>query len=272
MSGERGGGRPSLQRKKAGGIEVLDGGLGCILRLDEISRVLAKLRCFDAVLPVAGSFRLGTVGGRRHFAGADRAVGGRDGRGLGFGLRDDAVVSGWRGRWVPVLAEQKPVLLGKSGLAWGRGILPEVPPREGRHKVEGDGKTPAGVFEIGLVFGYASAPPPGTRLAYRQVTEWDCWVENEENPLYNQHVVIDPSKGVPSWHEQERMKMGDQAHSLKLEIRHNADPPRPGMGSAIFFHIRRGPERRTAGCTTMKREDLEALIRWLDPEAAPHLV
>lgn len=176
------------------------------------------------------------------------------------------------GGWVPVLAEQKPVLLGKSGLAWGRGILPEVPPREGRHKVEGDGKTPAGVFEIGRVFGYASAPPPGTRLAYRQVTEWDCWVENEENPLYNQHVVIDPSKGVPSWHEQERMKMGDQAHSLKLEIRHNADPPRPGMGSAIFFHIRRGPERRTAGCTTMKREDLEALIRWLDPEAAPHLV
>jgi L,D-peptidoglycan transpeptidase YkuD (ErfK/YbiS/YcfS/YnhG family) len=68
------------------------------------------------------------------------------------------------------------------------------------------------------------------------------------------------------------MRMEDHAHSLKLEIRHNADPPVPGMGSAIFFHIRRGPDRSTAGCTTMKQEDLVALIGWLDPQAAPHLV
>jgi len=66
--------------------------------------------------------------------------------------------------------------------------------------------------------------------------------------------------------------MEDVAHSLKLEIRHNTDPPQPGMGSAIFFHIRRGPERMTAGCATMKRKDLIELIQWLNPAASPHCV
>ena len=180
----------------------------------------------------------------------------------------------WRnaGEWIPVLDEQRPVLLGKSGLAWGKGLLPEALPAGARFKVEGDGRSPAGVFAIGRVFGYAPDPPPGTRLAYRQVTEWDCWVEDGSNPLYNRHVVIDPSRGVPVWYAKERMRSGDHAHSLKLEIRHNADPPQPGMGSAIFFHIRRGPDRSTAGCTTMKEEDLVALVRWLDPRALPHLV
>jgi hypothetical protein len=55
-----------------------------------------------------------------------------------------------------------------------------------------------------------------------------------------------------------------------VEIRHNADPPEPGLGSAIFFHTRRGETRPTWGCTTMAKEDLVALIRWLRAEAHPH--
>ena len=151
-------------------------------------------------------------------------------------------------------------------------MLPIRIPDGAGQKVEGDGKTPVGVFALGRVFGYAPAPPEGTSLPYRQVTRWDCWVEDGRNPQYNRHVVIDPARGVPSWYEKERMRMDDHAHSLKLEIRHNADPPVPGFGSAIFFHIRRGPDRRTAGCTTMAEADLVELVRWLDPRALPHVV
>jgi len=54
-----------------------------------------------------------------------------------------------------------------------------------------------------------------------------------------------------------------------VEIRHNSDPPVPGRGSAIFFHIRRGVNRPTAGCTTMAEKDLVRLIRWLRASGHP---
>ena len=39
------------------------------------------------------------------------------------------------------------VALGRSGSAWGEGLLPA--PAEGPQKQEGDGRSPAGVFDIG---------------------------------------------------------------------------------------------------------------------------
>jgi hypothetical protein len=37
----------------------------------------------------------------------------------------------------------------------------------------------------------------------------------------------------------------------------------PGAGSAIFFHIRRGVNRATTGCTTMAEPDLVKMIVWM---------
>jgi L,D-peptidoglycan transpeptidase YkuD (ErfK/YbiS/YcfS/YnhG family) len=59
------------------------------------------------------------------------------------------------------------------------------------------------------------------------------------------------------------MRGGDFAYRWLVEIRHNSDPPVPGDGSAIFFHIRRGVNRPTTGCTTMAEQDLVRLITWL---------
>ena len=44
-----------------------------------------------------------------------------------------------------------PVLFGKNGLAWGTGLAGQNEP--GLRKKERDGRAPAGVFEIGQVFG-----------------------------------------------------------------------------------------------------------------------
>ena len=177
-----------------------------------------------------------------------------------------------RGRqWTPVLKAEIPVLLGRAGTAWGRGLVPTTLPKGARIKLEGDKRTPAGVFAIGRAFGYAPKAPKGSSTAYRQITQWDCWIEDVNNPLYNRHVIVDP-KRIPPWFSKAQMRMNDEAHSLKLEIRHNADPPVPGFGSAIFFHIRRGVDRPTAGCTTMREEDLRKLIAWINPKLKPHLV
>ena len=64
------------------------------------------------------------------------------------------------------------------------------------------------------------------------------------------------------------MRSGDFAYRWLIEIRHNADPPVAGAGSAIFFHIRRGVNRPTTGCTTMAESDLVKIVAWL--RAARH--
>lgn len=172
--------------------------------------------------------------------------------------------------WQAVFEKPVPVLLGKKGLAWGRGVF--NPPQNGiPAKVEKDWRAPAGVFQLGYLFGYAPTPPGAARWPYIQVGPWDAYVDDSTSPYYNRHVRIDPRKGIPPWFEKQKMRLGDAAYKWMLEIRHN-QPAAPGSGSAIFFHVRRGPTTPSAGCTTMAESDLTRLLRWLDPAASPHYV
>jgi len=170
------------------------------------------------------------------------------------------------GGWKPALGPL-PVLFGKNGLAWGRGVLGTSEP--GRHKVERDARAPAGVFRLGTIYTYDSALPRGADYPFHTVTTADAWVDDPTLPQYNRYVAVD-LKNPPPWFEKQKMRHNDDAYRWLVEIRHNADPPVPGMGSAIFFHTRRGETRTTWGCTTMARENLVALIRWLRADAHPH--
>jgi L,D-peptidoglycan transpeptidase YkuD (ErfK/YbiS/YcfS/YnhG family) len=172
--------------------------------------------------------------------------------------------------WQPVLREGVPVLLGREGLAWGRGVF-AVPQNGVPMKREKDWRAPAGVFQLGVLFGYAPGAPGGARWPYVQVGRWDAYVDDPANPLYNRHVRVRPDQ-VPPWFEKQRMRLGDAAYKWMLEIRHNQNPAVPQAGSAIFFHVRRGPTKPSAGCTTMAVEALERLVGWLRPEDSPHYV
>ena len=173
--------------------------------------------------------------------------------------------------WRAMMGSQGvPVLLGREGVAWGRGVF-QVPSNGVPMKREKDWRAPAGVFQLGALFGYAPAPPSGARWPYIQVGPWDAYVDDPSNPFYNRHVRVRPDQ-VPPWFEKQRMRLGDAAYKWMLEIRHNQSPPVPGGGSAIFFHVRRGPDKPSAGCTTMAVDALEWMIRWLHPEASPHYV
>jgi L,D-peptidoglycan transpeptidase YkuD (ErfK/YbiS/YcfS/YnhG family) len=163
------------------------------------------------------------------------------------------------GNWQAV-SPPLPVLFGKNGLAWGIGFVGRNEP--GLHKKERDGRAPAGIFEIGQIFGYDAKLPAGGNYPYHQVTEADVWSDDPRSPNYNRHIVIDPAN-PPDNYTHEKMRSGDFAYHWLIEIRHNSDPPIPGAGSAIFFHIRRGVNRATTGCTTMAESDLIKLITWL---------
>ena len=110
--------------------------------------------------------------------------------------------------------------------------------------------------------------PPGADYPYHQVTDADIWSDDPRSPNYNRHIVIDP-KNPPDNYTHEKMRSGDFAYHWLVEIRHNSDPPVPGAGSAIFFHIRRGVNRPTTGCTTMAQDNLVKVITWLRAKRHP---
>ena len=172
--------------------------------------------------------------------------------------------------WQPAFPKPIPVLFGRNGLAWGNGCLP-VPHGQNSipSKREKDRRAPAGLFRLGTLYGDAPNPPKGVRWPWHQVTARDCWIDDPANPSYNRHVSVDLAN-PPPWYEKQKMRLGDFAYEFLLEIRHNSDPPVPGHGSAIFFHIRRGPDKPSAGCTTMARPDLLRLLARLNPAARPH--
>jgi L,D-peptidoglycan transpeptidase YkuD (ErfK/YbiS/YcfS/YnhG family) len=162
-----------------------------------------------------------------------------------------------------------PVLFGRNGLAWGSGVRGQE--ENVRRKAERDGRAPAGLFRIGKIYTYDRALPAGSDYPFHTVTAADVWVDDVNHPDYNRHLLVDPAN-PPPWYAKQRMRLGDFAYRWLVEIRHNSDPPVPGHGSAIFLHIRRGPQRPSAGCTTMATEDLVTLIKWLRADARPHFV
>jgi L,D-peptidoglycan transpeptidase YkuD (ErfK/YbiS/YcfS/YnhG family) len=174
-----------------------------------------------------------------------------------------------RGAWLPA-SEFEPVLFGKKGLAWGLGLHASQP---GLQKQEGDMRTPAGRFKIGLVLGNEPALPKGSqKWPYHQKTASTAWIDEADLPHYNDVVEVD-LKSPPPWFDRQRMKIEDPIYHWLVLIEHNYGPEaKPGKGSAIFFHTRRGEKVPTGGCTTMERAKLEEMIRWLDPQKAPEFV
>lgn len=172
------------------------------------------------------------------------------------------------GKWT-ASSKPVPVLFGKNGLVWGRGVLGTDEP--GEHKKEHDGRAPAGVFKIGKIYTYDTKLPEGADYPYHTVTANDAWVDDVTLPEYNKFVTIDP-KNPPPWFEKQKMRLGDFAYRWLVDIRHNEDPPVAGDGSAIFFHIRRGETRPTGGCTTMAEENLVSLIKFLRADQHPQYV
>lgn len=175
-------------------------------------------------------------------------------------------VDGWRSAGADTT-----VLLGVKGMGWGCGLHRRV--AAGPQKVEGDRRTPAGIFSMGSAFGYAATPPPGTRWPWQTCTVGDFFVDDVRSPEYNQWVrLAGTTNPAERWASFERMRRTDGRHEFGVVVNHNTSPVVAGKGSAIFLHVWNAPSQATVGCTVMPREHMAALVRWLDPSKRPLLI
>jgi L,D-peptidoglycan transpeptidase YkuD (ErfK/YbiS/YcfS/YnhG family) len=174
------------------------------------------------------------------------------------------------GSWKPV-GSPFAGRLGARGVAWGRGIHPFDPLPVGLvAKREGDDRSPAGVFTLGMAFGFAPVVQHQSTQPYTQVTPYDLFIEDPNSPAYNTHVRIDHLPAT-EWEITQQMEQSDPSHALELVINHNTAPsPLPGAGSAILFHVwRRDGAANTSGCTSMAWENVRDLVAWVDPRQRP---
>lgn len=168
----------------------------------------------------------------------------------------DVRISSWErkdGRWQSPFTPMDGVI-GRNGFA---------PPGEKR---EGDGRTPAGIFPLGMVFGYGPSFP--TKMPYRQATVDDLWIDDVHADDYNRWV----RRGTTQAKSFERMRRDDDLYKYGIIVEYNTNPVITGYGSAIFLHLWRGKGIFTAGCIALSEEDLIRILKWLDPAARPLVV
>lgn len=151
-----------------------------------------------------------------------------------------------------------PVMIGRNGLGW----MDKEP-----KKMEGDGRSPAGVFEIDGVFGYDENHDM-IKMPYWHADEQLICIDDVTHPRYNQMVQKDIFPFPQSY---ENMKRPDEVYRIGAVIGYNRKGEQ-ARGSCIFLHANHADKRATAGCTAMEPESLEEVIKWFDQTKSPVLL
>ncbi len=132
-------------------------------------------------------------------------------------------------------------------------------------KIEGDLKTPSGIYPLKTAFGYL--PSIKTEMNYQQMTKSDYWVDDVNSPDYNKLV-----RGTPNAKSFEKMLRDDEQYKFGIIVEYNTAPIIKGKGSAIFIHVWKNSEHPTAGCISMPEEKILKLLGWLNLKKEPLIV
>lgn len=161
-----------------------------------------------------------------------------------------------------------PVVLGRSGLAWGGDMAGNATAT--KIKREGDGNSPAGLFPLTAFFG-TSAKPSAVELPYTRLDQYTECVDDVKSSFYNR-VVNRMRVGNFDWKSSEKMLAIGAPYELGLFVGYNTFPVEKGKGSCIFLHIWKDALTGTAGCTAMERRNLERIVGWVAASKNPYLV
>lgn len=125
-----------------------------------------------------------------------------------------------------------------------------------KSKIEGDYKTPRGVFEIeNLYYRDDRIKKPLTKLKCIKIKKNMGWCNDINYPKkYNKLFKIKTKVS------HEKLKRKDYKYNLLIPIKYNFKNSITGLGSCIFIHLTKN-YKPTAGCIALKENDFLIMLR-----------
>ena len=128
-----------------------------------------------------------------------------------------------------------------------------------RNKIEGDKKTPSGIFSIGyLYYRHDKFNKPDTKLKCIPITKKMGWCDDPKN-IKDYNKLIKIKKNI----KYEKLHRKDNKYDLLIPIFYNMKNIIPGKGSAIFIHLTNN-YKSTLGCVALKKNDFLILLKLIN--------
>ena len=130
-----------------------------------------------------------------------------------------------------------------------------------KRKIEGDNKTPEGIFEIGkLYYRGDRVSKPFTKLKCIKINQTMGWCnDTRDNTNYNK--LVDTRKKT----RHEKLYRKDFKYDLIIPIKYNWRKKILGKGSCIFLHLTKN-YKPTAGCIALSKKDFLIMLKLINPK------
>ena len=127
-----------------------------------------------------------------------------------------------------------------------------------KKKIEGDKKTPIGLFNIGDLYYRADRfKKPFTKMKAIKIRKNMGWCNDSNYRKYNRLIKINKNIG------HEKLFRKDYKYDFLLVIKYNYNNTIPKKGSAIFIHLTKNYQP-TAGCIALSKKDFLILIKLIN--------
>ena len=124
-----------------------------------------------------------------------------------------------------------------------------------KNKIEGDGSTPVGKFNIGKLYWRPDkVKKPESRLSLRKINKKMGWSNDISHSSYNKEIKI--NKKI----KHEKLARKDDNYNYFILIKYNYPKAKKGKGSAIFIHLTKN-YKSTSGCIALSKKDFLILAK-----------
>ena len=127
-----------------------------------------------------------------------------------------------------------------------------------KKKIEGDKKTPKGIFSIGnLYYRKDRISKFETKLKTIQIKKKMGWCDDINSKFYNKPINI--MKNI----KHEKLYRKDYKYDFLIPINYNTKPIIKNKGSAIFIHLTKN-YKKTTGCIALSKKDFLILLKLIN--------
>ena len=134
------------------------------------------------------------------------------------------------------------------------------------NKIEGDKKTPKGIFSLGPVFYRKDRTKKlVTKLRKKEINKLMGWCDDVKSKNYNKLIKVNNKIG------HEKLFQKKTNYDVLIPIKYNTKNTKKNKGSAIFIHLTNN-YRETLGCIALKKNDLLILLKLINKKTKIQII